>query len=656
MARTQQQAGLVSSFGPDVYFEDLTYNFRDHAQISVAYPSSVNPNLWFVASDDGHIWRSDDDGKTWTETRVIVAPNSFYGDQGQRMFYGANRRYGRAAAARGSSTFRRGPGRQGAAWSVTTPTARPQRAHRLQSSVQLLNRFEDMWMLRGPRAPLYSGLRSRNLLSFNRAQLIALRGQRNPELWFPIPHPTDEKIVWLTTFYGLFTSWDGGHTFVRDFVGNTPTGHDVYDVAVDPSNPKRVFLATGEGMYVSSDGGRNYLRHPGKGVGEWMAFATAFHPKKPKYVFVCGDHGLLRSADGGRNFDIIYWSTRRREGVCRRVIFDNFHPTRAYIGTFDGLFVTDDILSAGLDSWRRLGGSTFYGMRTRALYACTKHRGHMWVLAWVNLPRINSGGSPASGIGFHGGFVFESLDHGKSWKPMFSGYNASNIIWAVPVPRDPDMLLIMAARSLLRMKRKKPDEPRRVLKSPIRPDPLPPISEVIQAAMHFTGTDPRQQLGYRARARYKALLPRVHLSYAHNMSHRYALLEDGIYPTLPYRKNTSFFGRRRELRVIATWDLSPLTFNLQTTWSGREHRLIAELRERVVLEAHQAYARLVQLRAILANVPPEKLYLRMMYRTRIAETTALLDFITGNYLEQWRNGRKVSGRATRWWRPWPRRP
>jgi len=75
-------------------------------------------------------------------------------------------------------------------------------------------------------------------------------------------------------------------------------------------------------------------------------------------------------------------------------------------------------------------------------------------------------------------------------------------------------------------------------------------------------------------------------------------------------------------------------------FAGRTFRLISELRDKIVLEVHQAYGRLRQLRVLLAQLPRTEQRLRLHYRTRVEETSALLNFLTGDYLARWQRGER----------------
>jgi len=188
--------------------------------------------------------------------------------------------------------------------------------------------------------------------------------------------------------------------------------------------------------------------------------------------------------------------------------------------------------------------------------------------------------------------------------------------------------------ALVRMRRRSKDDPPPPATLVLPEDP--PITDVIQAALKHTRTAPDVLLAYRSRARFRALLPKVVTSYQHWRWRGYDMLHDALYPTLPFRRLGWYGVPVNEFRVLFLWDLSDLVFNTDRYFSGRIYRINNELRNKIVLEVHQAYGRLRQLRVLLARVPRTEKRLRLHYRTRVEETTALLNFLTGNYLERWK--------------------
>ena len=630
------------SFEPGVYVDDITYTIR------VAYPKGItvsrhNPNVAYVGSFDGYVWKTDDGGLTWDESRLIVEPRPYYGDGGQRLYFGKHRvaggpisaadsasvKYGRKLAASGYSAGTSdsdsggGGAKRGAGANVNFGIGVPGGAPRLQLLVRKFGKPT-------------SGL--------NMKQTLLYVGTRPTEVRIIVEHPTNPKIVYACTAFGLFVTLDGGLNWVRTFMGTTPKGRFVFHVAVDPNDEKKVFLASGEGVYISRDGGENFLKTTAKGVGEGIIDWIYINPYNSKHIFVGTDYGLLRSKDGGRDWEWIYFTTFPDGRVVRAIVIDPFDKKTGYIATHDGLFMIPDLNNGGLDDWRRMGGLSLTGMETSRLVACPKHKGHMWTLTNMKLQKPDVAGKHDTG----GAFIYESIDGGKNWRVIFSGHTTGSMQWFDNDPSDPDLLWIAWSRGLHRMKRKKME----ARKKPNIPDD-PPIGEVLAAAMAYTGVEPERQLKYRGMSRLKALMPSIDMDFIYHRWNDYSLMHDAAYPLLPFKLDERHKAYYRDFRVMFNWDLTSLVFDLQASFFGRLSRINGEVWGQMISSVHRLYGERRRLRVIMANSPPKDLRVRVIYKLRIKELTSYIDFITGGYLEHWRQGHRDPGIATKWWVPWP---
>jgi len=257
---------------PGVWLEDMTYTMRLSYTKGITV-SKRDPNVAYVASFDGYVYKTVDGGRTWDESRLVVEKFPFWGDYGQLLYFGRHRlagsprdfsreagsRFNRAAekraARRGGADMSGAEGggeTRGAAANVNFGIGVPGGAPRLQLLVRKFGKPT-------------SGL--------NLKQLLLMRGTRVPEVRIIVIHPNDEQTLFACTMYGLFVSRDGGLTWVRTFTGTTflngvAMGQRTFHVAVDQTDGDKILLATGEGLYISKDRGRNFLKATGKGVGE----------------------------------------------------------------------------------------------------------------------------------------------------------------------------------------------------------------------------------------------------------------------------------------------------------------------------------------------------------------------------------------------------
>ena len=646
IAAPEPAAPPVSKHGswePGVYLEDITYTLR------LAYSRSItvsphDSNVAYVGSWDGYVWKTVDGGRTWDESRLIVEARPFYGDGGQRLYFGRHRvpggpsssadaphqRYGRPSSSRTSAPVEDdaghgGGGARGAHANTNFGIGLPGGAPRLQNLVRKFLK---------PTAGL------------NIKQTLLYVGTRPTEVRMVVVHPTDPKTVYACTAFGLFVTKDGGLNWVRTFMGTTPKGRFVFHVAVDPSDDKTVMLATGEGVYISRDGGENFLKTTKKGVGEGIIDWLYFNPYDSRYVFVGTDYGLLRSKDGGRNWEWIYFTTFPDGRVVRAIQIDPFDKKTGYIATHDGLFKIPNILTGGLEDWRRMGGLALTGMETSRLKVCPKHKGHMWTLTNMKLQKTDAPGKHDTG----GAFIYETIDGGERWKVIFSGVTTGSMQWFDNDPKDPDLLWIAWSRALSRMKRRPPGW-KATHKHKVPDDP--PIGQVIAAALSYTGVEPDLQLRYRLLSRYRALVPDLSVGFVYFRWRDYSVMKDAAYPNLPFKLDHGWSAPYKDFRVMLNWDLSDFIFNLEASFFGRLSRVNGEVWGFLVSSMHRFYGELRRLRMIMANEPPKDLRVRLMYKLRIEELTSYVNFVTGGYLERWHQGFRDPGLATKWWKKWP---
>jgi hypothetical protein len=636
----------AGSLGRDVFLDEVSYTIRSAAAFKSAAVSPHDPEVAFVGSFDGFVWRTRDGGRTWEEYRLIPETRPFFGDGWEQQYFGVHRDAGGAESAldeaaptkretsrRSTATTEQEGGeegageRRGAAANVNFGIGVPGGAPRLQLLVRKFGKPT-------------SGL--------NIKQTLYLRGSRPTTIRMLVVHPRNPRVVFACTAFGLYKSYDGGDSWVRTFLGTSPAGRETRHVAIDPSNERRVLLATGEGVYISNDGGENFARSPDKGVGEGTIRWLYYNPHDPRYVYAGTDDGLLRSNDRGESWDYIYYTTFPGARIVRTVAIDPFDRKTGYIATNDGLFRTADLLKGDLESWERLGGLSFTGVETAKLALCPKHKGHMWALTNTLLANVIDPGLLETG----GAFVYETLDAGITWRVIFSGTTGGSMQWFENNPRDPDLLWLIWSRSLIRMRRVKAGAAR--ASRGVIPDD-PPIGDVILAAQRYIGVDPGTQLQYRKRARLKALIPQLDVAYHHHDWKDFGLVQDGLYPPLPFRFDEGATHSHRELRLMLTWDLGNLVFNLDGVMFGRVDRINWEMRDALLARVHRIYGELRRLRVLMANDPPSDLRMRLIYRLRIEELFSYMDTMTGGYLSRWQEGGRPAGLDTPWFDRWTRR-
>ena len=146
-------------------------------------------------------------------------------------------------------------------------------------------------------------------------------------------HPDNPEVAYVgalgTTWgenpeRGMFKTADGGKTWEKILYVDEKTG--VADMAMDPSNPNKIIAAMwehrrwpwffksggqGSGLYITSNGGKDWKKlteKDGLPKGELGRIGIAFSTNKPEVVYALVEAEksvLLRSEDGGYNWRVV---------------------------------------------------------------------------------------------------------------------------------------------------------------------------------------------------------------------------------------------------------------------------------------------------------------------------------------------------------------
>ena len=160
--------------------------------------------------------------------------------------------------------------------------------------------------------------------------LMGLEGTRN--IHRVIIHPEDPNTVFVgaqgsawgdSEDRGVFKTTDGGKTWEKILYVNTRTG--IGDMVMDPTNPDKIFAAmwefrrwpwffksggAGSGLYMTLDGGDTWKRlddENGLPEGDFGRIGVAIAPSKPDVVYAHVEskkNGIYRSDDGGFTWEL----------------------------------------------------------------------------------------------------------------------------------------------------------------------------------------------------------------------------------------------------------------------------------------------------------------------------------------------------------------
>ncbi len=269
-----------------------------------------------------------------------------------------------------------------------------------------------------PRNSLSSGYGLyRSLDGGDTWQLMGLEKTRN--IYRIIVSPVNSDVVYVGAIgspwgpqkeRGLYRTVNGGKTWDKILFVNELTG--VGDMIMDPSNPKKLFVAMwqhqrwpwffksggpGSGLYVTYDGGDTWKKLTGKDglpKGELGRIGLAIARSNPDYVYAFIEskkNGLYRSEDGGK-----IWKLRGTKNIGDRPFYyadihvDPKNEIRVYT-LFSRVNVSED------------GGKTFQPLISRDIHP--DH--HAW---WI------SPDNPDFMIEGNDGGMAITYDRGETWR------------------------------------------------------------------------------------------------------------------------------------------------------------------------------------------------------------------------------------------------
>jgi len=177
----------------------------------------------------------------------------------------------------------------------------------------------------------------------------------NPERGF---FGTQGRGVYRTTDSG--ESWEGTSNGIGSLY--------VRALAISQASPQQVFAGTERGLFKSTNGGNSWFE-----VGEfYLVDAIAVHPENPLVIY-SARYRISKSVDGGMSWEELDWYAPAQ---IKSIVIDQEHPSTLFIGTTDGVYMSEDdgstwsSLNEGLTD-RRVGPLALGSGSPRFLYAGT---------------------------------------------------------------------------------------------------------------------------------------------------------------------------------------------------------------------------------------------------------------------------------------------
>ena len=248
--------------------------------------------------------------------------------------------------------------------------------------------------------------------------------------------PNDPDRIFANCYNGgNFLSADGGRTWTDVSTGYT--GAQTRDIAVDPSDSQRVLVAARSGVFSSEDGGETWIGVPSpEGVVEWNS--VALDPANPENILIGTNtiwRGILQSLGFESPLRIVgpnLWTEQATGVGWRAISFAPSDPRTVYAGT--GAFISsgfyDDFLPARGIYKSTDGGSTWVPANDGV-----SEDAHIAALAADHQDETVVYAATTN----HG--LLKTVDGGRSWTTINQGLPSNPVALSVAChPTDPEVV------------------------------------------------------------------------------------------------------------------------------------------------------------------------------------------------------------------------
>jgi photosystem II stability/assembly factor-like uncharacterized protein len=380
--------------------------------------SPDNPDLLYLGTSDGQIFRSSDGALTWHRLKPGLGKTGLSVDN-------------LVIDARNTKTIYAG------AWAVS---------HDGEGGVFKSEDGGEHWkLLEGTRG---FSVRSLALAPSDSNLLIAGTANDNPKLngvfrstdggktWQRISPEGDKEIrniesvaispistdtIYVGTYHLPWKTTDGGKTWKQ--TGYKAIGviddSDIFGICINPNDPNLIYLNACSGIYRSTSGGEKWTKLPGIPFSARRTYALLPHPTNPNVIFAGTSEGLWRTKDGGKKWMLL----TSRNLVIRAILVHPDKPNRVLIGTDAfGVMVSNNL------------GDDFVQANTGFI--------HRHILAIM--PDLTEHGRILASV-FHdgeAGSVFLSTDGGLTWQPSSRGLGSRDVYTFYQLPDNPEVIYV----------------------------------------------------------------------------------------------------------------------------------------------------------------------------------------------------------------------
>ncbi len=286
-----------------------------------AIAASPRSNLLIVASRNGRMFRSTNQGNQWdplpfpAESNAKVRTILFTGIDDQQILIGVTHDHqngvGMYQTSDGGSQWRAVPEFRGKQVWALAAWAKDQR--------RIVAGTGDGLFLSSDGGASWRRISPQGKTDLQPAVSVAFDPSEPGTIFAGTPH-----LPWRTTDEG--TSWQSIHKGMID-------DSDVFSIAPSSSNSGLFFLSACTGIYRTENGGNTWVKLHGSAEASYRTYVILPDPNSPDRVWAGTTAGLQRSLDGGNT-----WETVLPDGV-KSLAVD--HSGRVFAATDSGLLRSD---------------------------------------------------------------------------------------------------------------------------------------------------------------------------------------------------------------------------------------------------------------------------------------------------------------------------
>jgi ligand-binding sensor domain-containing protein len=425
---------------------------------------------------------------------------------------------------------------------------------------------------------------------------------------------TRPQIVYVGTANGAFKTTNGGEDWQQIYKG-WGARKKVRQILIGQGI---IYLCTDGGLLISKNGGKRWAASHGAAARSMVRSIAILSKEEPK-LFIATSQGLFKAADGERGWRPISTQSLGKEIIedwaeeeelgrlkIRCVAASRLHPKRLYIGTEDGVYLSDD----GCRSMERITDEGLLEKSinfvaesldgTDRLYSVTKNGVYYLDAKWHLLDLSRYFGEPRS-------IAFDRDPTNSMWVATEKG------VFKSAESASDDKIEEFETSAIYNYFN---DEPS--------------VQEVQEEAIEYAEVHPYKIASWRTRANISAVMPRLSFGIDNDSS-------DGLHWDSGQNPDRWVVGPENESTgwdITFTWDLSKLIWNGAQTLIDVRSKLMVQLRDDILDEATSYYYERRRLQIELLEAPPKNMRTRIKKELRVQELTANLDALTGGYFSK----------------------